>query len=443
MKFLQQRKVDIDKSILSKIFLIGLIFSIISYIYHFIIQDSLPEFFYCTEVLNNLKFLNTSFYYPESCDQVQYYYGFTDLRAIYDGTFIYQERFLFILFVFVVNLFLNTVLSLFGDFGNVVTPLSTFLSQIFIFSITCFYVIKIFIRENNIKLYSLLIICSVIFFNPMFKWGVFLPSHQTLTFLAYVVFVYFLINQAKFELKKISIIFGLLIFLHKEFIIAYFFIEFFNLIKSKNFFVKINERLPNFLIAITPYISYKLFFRFFNLDGFNANTEIYGQFIWLKDAIFGYNQYFSDWHCTTIPENFLCYFSDTLNMLYYMIVPVVVVIFSLFFVNKTIFKNFYFLELIYVALVFSLFWSLIGWYPPLRFNLYALGYLISILYLVFIFSNKDNIVKTILTLNYIFFFLSLNHWNDPNIITWNNLGYTSIVGVITLFLYILRKRINK
>ena len=130
-------------------------------------------------------------------------------------------------------------------------------------------------------------------------------------------------------------------------------------------------------------------------------------------------------------------------MLYYMIVPVVVVILSLFFVNKTIFKNFYFLELIYAALVFSLFWSLIGWYPPLRFNLYASGYLISILYLVFILSNKDNIVKTILTLNYIFFFLSLNHWNDPNIITWNNLGYTSIAGAIILFLYTLRKRINK
>ena len=85
-----------------------------------------------------------------------------------------------------------------------------------------------------------------------------------------------------------------------------------------------------------------------------------------------------------------------------------------------------------VGSIAYLFWSLIGWYPPIRFSLYSLGNLIFIL-LIIEFIKLENIYEKLIFLSSLLFSLfHISHWNDINYLSFNIFDYISIM-LLTLF----------
>ena len=81
-----------------------------------------------------------------------------------------------------------------------------------------------------------------------------------------------------------------------------------------------------FLYFLLPNIIYESFIRFvLQRSTYDANTEYWGQFIWLFDFIRGKIRYVSEWHCVTIPENFICYLNDFKRMTLYIFIPIFII----------------------------------------------------------------------------------------------------------------------
>ena len=110
----------------------------------------------------------------------------------------------------------------------------------------------------------------------------------------------------------------------------------------------------------------------------------------------------------SIPENFLCFFNDSFEMLKYLSGGLLIIILFIKFskIPRPLFKS-----LLQITLLSYLFWSFIGWYPPIRFNLYSLGMgilLFAVFQVVFLKSKKLKYLYAFLwTIN----FYLLEHWN--------------------------------
>lgn len=135
-----------------------------------------------------------------------------------------------------------------------------------------------------------------------------------------------------------------------------------------------------------------------------------------------------------------CYISDFLKTIVYLSLPIFVSILNLNFLRrnseKLILDLYKDLFLIF-SLLFS-FWAFIGWYPPLRFNLYSLGFLITfILSIQFIFLPLKKLVlpEGAVILMY---FMFLNHWNYIDIIRFN----FGIVASYSIFIIVLFKTLS-
>ena len=82
-----------------------------------------------------------------------------------------------------------------------------------------------------------------------------------------------------------------------------------------------------------PNLVYESFIRFIlERSTYDANTEYWGQFIWIFDFVRGKVRYESEWHCVKIPENFICYLTDFKKMIMYIAFPVLL-IFSIYLLN--------------------------------------------------------------------------------------------------------------
>jgi len=178
----------------------------------------------------------------------------------------------------------------------------------------------------------------------------------------------------------------------------------------------------------------------FGYEIYDGLTKKWGQFIWIYDFIRGKVRYASDWHCVTIPENFICYFQDTGNTLLFLLVPILSVV--ILFVTKKFNSN---IEVIILmsCLYYYLFWSLIGWYPPLRFNLYSLNYLFVLLLLVGYFQIERKSEKFFLITSNIIFFVSASHWNNPEILNLSSIFKLSLLLFGVYFGIALVKLFNK
>ena len=79
------------------------------------------------------------------------------------------------------------------------------------------------------------------------------------------------------------------------------------------------------------------------------------------------------------------------------------------------------------------FWSLIGWYPPLRFSLFSFGNVI-ILYLMYCLVTHHNLkIKSIILSSIIFGLININHWNNEVLI---ELNFLNQIGIFLLLLYL-------
>ena len=179
---------------------------------------------------------------------------------------------------------------------------------------------------------------------------------------------------------------------------------------------------------------------------YNANFEYWNQFVWLpKNLLGGYeNVNFNldkhEFYCMDIPLFLRCYFNDLLKTIYYLSVPLIIFLINYFYMKedtKEKLKKVSF-NLVPISLIIFIFTAFIGWYPPIRLNLYSLGHLVTVLFGVQILltSNKKIVFSSFLT--YFSYSIFLNHWNSPNIIEFNNGIGLSIL--LTVFHLIITKR---
>ena len=416
----------------SKLFLQLFCFSIfvcsILYLINYILIPDNSVFYnesgsYCQDISNfELEIFNYEYQYiyPESCDQERYYSVFSNPVNLISTEHPYQTRPIFVIFIY----FINLLIGLFFRSNEIFSlQISNLIGHISILAFATSLILNTFPKLSYLKLSEKLLFHSIILFSPLIKYALFDPSHQTLTYLNIAIMVYVLKNFESINFSKLSILLGFLFLAHRPFLLV-FIVYFLYLTK-----LKVNKK--NILLGIKgsayillPYIAYRLVILSFGYELYDGLTKKWGQFIWIFDFVRGKVRYASDWHCVTIPKNFECYFQDTSNTLLYLLIPLLSVV-TMFLTKKLnsdieliIFKS---------SFYYYLFWSLIGWYPPLRFNLYSLNYLLVLLLVLGYFKIEKNSEKLFLLTSNFIFFVSSSHWNNPNIINVDTMFILSIV----------------
>ena len=292
------------------------------------------------------------------------------------------------------------------------------------------------VKITNFDYFVLLIIIMI---NPIYKWGIFVPSHQTSTLLLIAFFIYFSSKKMVVVDRNISLLFGLFFLFHRSFLIS-----FLALILYKNIdkLFKIETYLKNLkclIYFLLPNIIYESFIRFIlQRPTYDANTEYWGQFIWLYDFLRGKVRYQSEWHCVTIPENFICYLSDLKQMIIYILIPILLVGIVLIINSLCERKNYPLLkEVLFISICLFSFWSLIGWYPPIRFSFYSVGHMVTMILLIFYISEKKMLLKSLLLVSVVFAYIFIPHWNTPEIVI--DTGLFSIVSIMLINLFSILK----
>lgn len=365
----------------------------------------------------------TEFLYPfNNCDDVYYFKSVEDFNSLFSSEANpYQNRPVYILSINVLNRILN--------FGNIVLeknpiPLLPFITfQILLLSISQFSIFKIIEKFKKIEILDIFLISISTFIYPLYKFGIFKTSHQTFALLIFSISIYMLVAHKVFN-YEIFLLLGILYLVNRSFIICLFILTLLEIKNKKfsiNYLVKYFFKVVSFFV---PALFYRFYIFFNNFDTYDINSEKYGQFIWLENYIvrygnavsirifdkplFNYRNFESEWHCVSIPENFLCFFNDSFEMLKYLSGGLLIIILFIKFskIPRPLFKS-----LLQITLLSYLFWSFIGWYPPIRFNLYSLGMgilLFAVFQVVFLKSKKLKYLYAFLwTIN----FYLLEHWN--------------------------------
>ena len=409
------------------------------FLFIFVLSPVEPNYFYCNEMKSyefSVLDISQQFFYPESCDQYDYHKGFESLENLIASDYIYQARPLYII---PVN-FIAKLISLFNLSQTTTLLIATFLFQNLISYISIVILYRLIFKDKKYNVTNFFHLSIIVLLSPLFKWGLFDPSHQLLTMLVVLFFSYFKINNFQLNFVNCFLI-GLLFLAHRSFLIGFLWLLFFSDIKTifKNIYVKISLLLSSFI----PYLLYGFYFRFIlQQELFDNNASYWGQFIWIADFLRGIERYQSQWHCVTIPANFRCYFVDNAKTIFYLLVPLLMFLtIQLLNSNNLSFKmNTSVNYLVMISLFLYTFWSFIGWYPPIRFSYYSIGNLIIILFSYQFFQLKDKNIKTIAISSYIIYCLSLNHWNDSLVLNFNFGIIISFVLLIPLLFSILKRQ---
>jgi len=384
------------------------------------------------------------FKYPFSCDQNYYYSGFENFSEVFQETYNYQSRPLFIFGGFIFYNLVELVVNIFNLNFEYTTQLSTFLYQLLIINTICYLLYKSFSRKFKFSNFDYLSLLIFIMLNPIYKWGMFVPSHQSATLLIIAFFIYYA-SQKDFVIDyKVSLFFGIFFLFHRGFLISYLALVLFKNLKDLKIsktYIKNSLLLLYFLL---PNIIYESFIRFvLQRSTYDANTEYWGQFIWLFDFVRGKVRYVSEWHCVSIPENFICYLNDFKRMIFYIFIPVfIVLIFYLtnFLLEKNT-KYFLIYETLFITISLFSFWSLIGWYPPVRFNFYSFGHLVTLLFFIKYIHEKNIFNKIAVLLASITSYILVPHWNIPEPQVY--FGVFETLSIFIVFIYIILKTLER
>ena len=428
------------------------IITLIFYVFQFIIFKEYSEFVLCNEIINvsTQIFNNLTIPLPISCDFSDYVVGIQNPLDITTQKHPYQFRIIYFAFLSLVNKIVNFFIakSIFNVFMTIV------IGQILILILTTTVSNTLFDFNFKNSLSSKLLISTILLFNPLFKFGLFDPSHQTLSFFSFILSFYLLKNHKKLLNQNIYLLcigLGILYLANKVFAINFFILLIIYFLHKKidvvDFIFKYFSRM--IIAFLIPNYLYTFYFKFNNLRIYDSVTETWGHFIWVKYYLFGDQMHAGEWYCHNIPDNFICYFQDSFQAIQYISIPLVTAFFLLypnikklnlskFNLDKVNFVN----SLFIVSIIYYVFWSFIGWYPPLRFNLYTFLPVIYIIFLKLISSSKDS--RFILISIYILYFSQVKHWNNLEIFDINLIFITSILFLVLLiykntFLPIFRK----
>lgn len=395
----------------------------------FYIYSDLSNYYYCSEIINyDLKLFgfNISLIFQESCDFSIYLKGFEDFSSIFESNYIYQGR---PLYIGLINVITSIFVTIFPKLTILNFYFGMILSQTLILSLCSLIVLNLFEEKisPNTENYTILLISL----SPIVKFGLFDPSHQLLTVLSFILSFYYLKNKENITYNnsyKHVLVCGLLFLSNKVFLVAFFILLIATNIKKLRKEKNINPY--HFLIScflfLIPYAAYSLFINFSGYISYEAETELYGHFIWVLYFSNGHIIHTGQWFCHSIPENFWCYFQDYINAIRYLLSPIVYFALLIYFLKKTIDNYKTYSALLITFLIYFIFWSFMGWYPPLRLSLYSLGIALSLaLILIIQYIPKKNLNLHVLGI--VFYYLGLNHWNYPEVILQNLL---TTVGTI-------------
>ena len=416
------------------------------YVFLFILFPENSKYYVANVLIENYSnYLDLNYYIPLSYDLEKYIDGVKDFNSIITYEYNYQTRPLYILFI---KLFWNPLSEIIEN-EILLNFLVFIIVHIGILCISTYIFFRFLISSSfDITKSKEILILTIFLLNPVFKWGIFDSAHQTLTFLMFVITAYIIKNK-NIENKKVyfyCFVIGIFSLASEFFILGSVFIiynQFISLMKKDKNYILI---LPSILILLLPSILWRSYIVLNGYVPYNANFEYWNQFVWLpKNLLGGYeNVNFNldkhEFYCMDIPLFLRCYFNDLLKTIYYLSVPLIIFFINYFYMKedtKEKFKKVSF-NLVPISLIIFIFTAFIGWYPPIRLNLYSLGHLVTVLFGVQILltSNKKIVFSSFLT--YFSYSIFLNHWNSPNIIEFNNGIGLSIL--LTVFHLIITKR---
>ena len=430
-------------------FRISIFFGLVIYFFMFILNVINPDYSFgnpqlCVELVQyRLNLLDLSFKYPYSCDENFYYTGFEEFSKVFEETYNYQARPLYIFGGYVSFKITDFVINFINPSFEYTTQLSTFLYQLMIIN-SIVYIFYLSLKEKvKITNFDYFVFLIIIMINPIYKWGIFVPSHQTATLLLIAFFIYFASREMVVVDRNISLLFGLFFLFHRSFLISFLALI---LYKNMDKIFKIETYFKNLrylIYFLLPNIIYESFIRFIlQRPTYDANTEYWGQFVWLYDFLRGKVRYQSEWHCVTIPENFICYFNDLKQMIMYILIPIlligVILIVNIFSERK---KYPLIKEVLFISISLFSFWSLIGWYPPIRFNFYSVGHMVTMILLIFYISEKKGLLKSLILVSVISAYIFIPHWNTPEIVI--DTGIFSIVSIVLISLFSILKLLER
>lgn len=426
---------------LSKIVVINFFGILILYSFLFLIFPINSNYFECNELISGSLFNSAIKYYiPQSCDQSLYMIGVKDFNSIITFDYNYQTRPLYILTV----KFIYNSLNLLIYNKNILEFISFIFTHLLIVSFSTKYFLESLYQFNiQFRKYSFYLINFFILLTPILKWGIFDASHQTLIFLQYNLCLYFLTKKFKSykSIYSYSFILGVLMLSNMTFALPFLFL----IVNKVNSYKKfINNFLKNFvsgILLLLPIIFWRSYIYSEGFIPYNAATTYWKQFIWIKDFLLAgyenvnFNIEASEYYCMSVPLFLKCYLFDLIKSVYYLLFPLLLCLTSYKFINYENLKIYKSLlnKLISISAVSFAFWSLIGWYPPLRFNLYSLAPITTLLFCIGYLLINDKNINILLALTYILYFLFLNHWNFPDIIRFNSgifLSYFIYLGLI-------------
>ena len=415
-------------------FVISLIVSIFIFSFSFIFKFIDPNYYIC----NKLKIYKISFFnriieinYPISCDQEPYYSAIKNLNHLFSEGYIYQGRPLYIAMNKIFYEFLSSIFININD--EIILHVSVHFFHLLVACFSAILIVKIFELNQKLTLTNRFIIISLILLSPLFKWGAYDPSNQTLTLIVLLLTTYVL----KFQKlnPKFSLIFGILSLMHRTFLVGFVFILLYNFWTSGDFknLKKYKSYILNGLIVLIPTVLYNLYiFLQINQTPYDANSSYWGQFIWIIYYFFGSRRFEGLFHCMDIPDFIFCYFVDNIKLFLYLFLPILFLfIYKNFFNFKK--NQVYFFSL--TSLFFYIFYLFIGWYPPIRFSYYSLGHFIVVISIYSLFCLEKKKQRNLLASVLAIYFLFLNHWNFPQVLGIN-------IFIILSFLVLIVNRIH-
>ena len=365
----------------------------------------------------------TNFKYPTNpCDDKYYFNAVGDFRTLFtEEANVYQNRPLFILGISGIKKISN-----FGSitYNSIEIPVLEFLIfQLITVLFSQILILRLIENFKKLKKLDVLLISLLIMIFPLFRFEIFKTSNQIFSLLIFVIPLYLAVKKKNITYIDFLLV-GTLFLFNRSFVITLIFCALYTFPKTLKSFDNLLIYITKLLLFFIPFIFYRLYMLFYNFEKVDINAELYGQFIWLNNyfvrygndlslrlfdkQFFQYRYFNSDWHCVSIPENFICYFNDTIITFRYLIGGVVVVLLLSFFskVPKLVVKN-----LLLITSISYLFWSLIGWYPPIRFNLYSIGMCLTLLAVLQIIFLNSNFKKIMFITIWSVYFYQIEHWN--------------------------------
>lgn len=424
------------------------VISFLVYLFMFVLFPEISNYFNCNVIITTKDTIFNTFYsIPVSCDLETYMVGIKNFSSIIEFDYAYQTRPVYILYIKVLYGILNAII----ENELILNFLSFFIGHLLIVTLSVFIflsTIDYLITKDNFKLVYLIAVLFIL--NPIIKFGLFDPSHQTLILLQFSFSFYLLrkkvINDLHIYLYTFLI--GVASLANTTMLLTIFFLLFHKYKKLKFLLNDFKKLLLIVIVLIAPNILWNLYIYSQGYTPYNSSVQYWYQFVWIYGYFFNGFEYinfdynFDEYYCMSIPLFLKCYISDFFKALLYLSLPIFVSVINFIILRKNsdklvagLLKDL----LLIFTLLFS-FWAFIGWYPPLRFNLYSLGFLVTFLISIQIIflPRKDIVIPEAAAV--LIYLIYLNHWNYLGILILN---YGLIISILIFLIFVIYISIKK